>query len=124
MGTLSEKQKETLKKTFGEQIESFVGHPEYPYVLAEMLRIHSEKSNDYGSDSNPFANIELCEQAGYPAYKGVIVRMGDKYSRLLNVLCDKLLKNESAEDAFLDMATYAVIGFLEYRKNKNEKKTD
>jgi hypothetical protein len=108
--------KEKLKKEYCEVLETFKGHEEFPVVLLQMLKLHSSKSNDYASDANPFANIELCERAGFPAWKGVIIRLGDKYSRLLNALAGKLFKHEGVEDAFLDNSCYSIIGLIEYRK--------
>jgi hypothetical protein len=119
--------REQLKKEYCEVLDSFKGHEEFPVVLLQMLKLHSSKSNDYANDANPFANIELCERVGFPSYKGVIIRLGDKYSRLLNALVGKLFIHESVEDAFLDNSCYSIIGLIEYRKwlkeNKDDKKS-
>jgi hypothetical protein len=100
-------------------VEEFKGHPEFLNIIVEMLELHSRKSSDYASEESPFSNIELCERAGFEAWKGVIIRLGDKYSRLLNALAGKLLKCEGVEDSFLDNACYSIIGLIEYRKVKN-----
>jgi len=115
---LSDKQKEELKNQFEEVINNFKGHTDFPYILLQMMKVHSDKSNDYAQDESPFSNIELCERAGFEAWKGVVIRLGDKYSRLLNALAGKLFKCEGIEDAFIDNANYSVIGLIEYRKVK------
>jgi len=99
---------------FSELVKNFKGHPDFLKIFLEMASLHSSKSNDYASDESPFANIELCERGGFPAYKGVIVRLGDKYSRLLNALQGKLFKHEGIRDAFLDNSCYSIIGLIEY----------
>jgi len=122
---LNDDQKKDLKEQYIKVIEEYKGHPEFAYVLLDMLRLHSSKSNDYATDESPFSNIELCEKVGFPAWKGVIIRLGDKYSRLLNALAGKLFKHEGVIDAFLDNACYSIIGLIEYKKvnNANEKES-
>lgn len=125
---LTEEQKKEYIAAFTEAIVSFKGHTRYPAILLEMLQMHSNKSNDYATDKDPFSNIELCERVGFPAWKGIIIRLGDKYSRLLNALGDKLFKYEGIRDAFMDNSCYSVMGIIEYEKaekkeeDKDEKK--
>jgi len=123
MNKLNEEQKVELKKRFDKVVTDFKGHPEFLTILVEMCELHSSKSNDYATEESPFSNIELCERAGFPAWKGVIIRLGDKYSRLLNALAGKLFKHEGVADAFLDNACYSIIGLIEYRKALNENGT-
>jgi len=123
MAQLSNQQKMELKNQFNEVIDNFKGHIEFPKVLLQMLKVHSDKSNDYATDESPFSNIELCRRAKFEAWKGVIIRLGDKYSRLLNALSGKLFKFEGIEDAFLDNACYSIIGLIEYREENVNKNT-
>ncbi len=116
MNKLTEQQAADLKAKFNKCVDEFKGHPDFPGIIVEMMELHSSKSNDYATDESPFANIELCERAGFEAWKGVIIRLGDKYSRLLNALSGKLFKHEGVEDAFKDNAVYSIIGLIEYRK--------
>lgn len=123
---LTSKQKKELKQRYNKVIDEFKGHPQFPFKLLKMLEVHSGKSNDYASDDSPFANIELCRRGGVKAWRGVIIRLGDKYSRLLNALSGKLFKYEGIEDAFIDNANYSIIGLIEYEEEegKNEKERD
>ena len=120
---LTEEQKIKVVARFEKMVDTFSGHPEFINILLKMCEVHNDKSNDYASDESPFANIELCEKGGVSAWKGVIIRLGDKYSRLLNAMSGKLLKCEAVEDAFIDNACYSIIGLIEYlrfKKDNNE----
>ena len=119
---LTKTEKEWLIQRFTRVVNNWHGHRKYPHILLEMLELHNNKSNDYASEENPFANLELCERGGIPAWKGVIIRLGDKYSRLLNAMTGKLLKFEGIRDTFLDNAVYSIIGLIEYEKYKKEEK--
>ena len=119
---LNKKQQKELKKRFGKIVGNWKGHPDFPYILMDMLQLHNDKSNDYANEESPFANIEMCEKGDLPAWKGVVVRLGDKYSRLLNAMAGKLFKFEGVKDAFLDNAVYSIIGLIEYVKAKKEEK--
>ena len=121
---LSKKQKQQLLKEFKKVIDNWIGHVDFPFILLKMLEVHNNKSNDYANEESPFANIELCERGGFPAWKGVIIRLGDKYSRLLNALQGKLFKYEGVTDAFIDTAIYSIIGLIEYNRYEKEKKKE
>ena len=118
MGKYTKEEVKELVEKFQTIIVDFKGHKDFPKVLLDMMEVHNNKSNDYASEESPFSNIELCERGGFPAWKGVIIRLGDKYSRLLNALSGKLFKYEGIEDAFIDNANYSVIGLIEYRDKK------
>jgi len=122
MNRFTKEETKKLIARFCNIMDDFKGHKDFPEVLLDMMEVHNNKSNDYASEESPFSNIELCERGGFPAWKGCIIRLGDKYSRLLNALSGKLFKYEGIEDAFLDNANYSVIGLIEYKKVKNETK--
>jgi hypothetical protein len=89
------------------------GHPRFYELLAEMRRVHDAKNHDYaGSRSDPLANFRLCEAMGLPGWKGVLVRLTDKMSRLTSFAKQGTLevKDESVCDTFLDLAVYALLG--------------
>ena len=56
-------------------------------------------------------NLRKCEDAGIDAWRGCLVRIGDKMSRLENFLKDKeyLVISEKAEDTVIDLANYAIL---------------
>lgn len=82
-------------------------------VIMKMYRVHLQKNADY-SPANILGTGEL----------GVVVRLWDKIARLMNLAGFRVKvessefdrpmqpKNESIDDAYLDMAVYGVIGML------------
>ena len=87
-------------------------------ILDQMYQVHLDKNADY-SPANVLGVGEI----------GIIVRMWDKMTRLMNLLgfeikvefigysAPKEAKNESISDSFLDMSVYSIIGVL-YREGK------
>lgn len=86
---------------------------EFILTVMKMYRTHVRKNSDYSAN-----NILI------PGELGVVTRIWDKVSRLLNLYGFKFSvkrtwfeppskpKNESIEDSFLDLANYAVIAQL------------
>ena len=101
----------------------FFGHPEFFNIIEKMKDIHSNKSHDYaGTSEDPFANLKLSTKMGIPYWKGCLVRIGDKFSRLCSFARQGELqvKDESIEDTLIDMANYSVICLILYREGKKE----
>jgi len=89
-----------------------VPHPRFKEILAEMNRIHEAKDHDYAGDV-PFSNFRKSESFGVPAWKGAMVRMSDKWSRLCTLATkDAMVKDEKFEDTLLDLANYALIIYI------------
>jgi len=89
-------------------------------VEAHMLMV--AKNHDYaGADGlTPFANFEACEKLGICSTEtGMLVRMCDKFMRLVNFAKSGTLKvkDESAHDTCLDLINYAIL-FDAYRIGK------
>jgi hypothetical protein len=57
---------------------------------------------------------------GIPAWKGCLIRLSDKFSRLCSFARkeDYQVKDESIEDTLLDNAIYSLICILLYREYK------
>ncbi len=71
-------------------------------IVKDNLKVLSRKAKDYGQ-----TNLLLCGEYG------IVVRMQDKVSRLLNLLkTGQEPKNESIEDSFSDLANYALLAQL------------
>jgi hypothetical protein len=86
----------------------------------EMVNIARKKNNDYTASDDPFDNFNAVEVLGVcKAETGILVRMTDKYKRLISLLNGKeqLVLDESIDDTLLDLANYAVILRL-LRRNK------
>ena len=102
------------------------GHPDFYKLLDEIREIHSNKNHDYSGEGDPFRNFKLSEDMGIPAWKGVLVRLSDKFSRLCSFARKEELKvkDENIEDTLKDMAIYALICILLYRERLNKKGGD
>lgn len=90
------------------------GHPRFYQILEEMAELHAAKNADYGGDLDPLLNLREVEKVGIPAWKGVIVRLTDKMSRLQSYARKETfaVKDEGLKDTFKDMAIYAVLGMI------------
>jgi len=103
------------------------GHPRFYEMLEEMKKIHSAKNHDYAKKDDPLSNLKLTETLGWlPGWKSVIVRLGDKYSRLLNFAKKGRLevKDESFTDTCIDMANYAILCAILFEEQKGYKGGD
>lgn len=77
--------------------------------MQELADLHAKKSQDYGSDEDPLANIRAAEELGIQSWKGALLRLNDKVHRLKVYAKRGNLENESAEDSMRDIAVYAII---------------
>ena len=94
------------------------GHPEFHKILAELGELHSKKQQDYGSNSDPFANIRDSQEFGVKPWLGAFIRMNDKVRRLKEFAKKGTLANESVEDSLMDLASYAIIALVLFREEK------
>jgi len=80
-------------------------------ILDNMQAVYEAKDNDYSATGLPMGNLRKCEDAGIDAWRGCLVRIGDKMSRLENFLKEKeyLVISEKAEDTVVDLANYAIL---------------
>ena len=100
-------------------------HPEsqaFKDTLDAMLLLHDRKQKDYGTSESPFANIQASESFGIPAWIGCGIRANDKMRRIMAATKQWLdggtvaMANESLDDAWLDLANYAIFGYLESQR--------
>jgi hypothetical protein len=84
------------------------------------------KNADYAGNKNlsgkknPYTNIEFCENFNVSAERGILVRMGDKLSRISNLIDNEAqVKDEAIEDTLMDMINYSAImlAYREYKKS-------
>ena len=92
-------------------------------ILDNMKAVYEAKDSDYSATGLPMGNLRKCEDAGIEAWRGCLVRIGDKISRLENFLKEKeyLVLSEKAEDTIIDLANYAILMacLIEEIKNPN-----
>jgi hypothetical protein len=84
-----------------------------------------QKSADYATGSDPFANFNRGEILGFAtAEEGLMLRVVDKISRISTFLHRGELKveNESVADSVMDVINYMVLlhGMLEDKSKKDK----
>ncbi len=87
----------------------------------ELLELHAElcsqavdlmrgKNNDYAGEEDPFRNLVACERMNIcSAQEGILIRVLDKISRLINFARGGELAHEGAQDSVLDIINYMVL---------------
>ena len=116
--------KEEIYKKFKECFK--FGHPEFYELLIKQAEIHEIKNKGYGM-GNPFGNFMESTRIGIEPWKGCLIRMQDKVSRIYS-LTNKMdnpeykdaIKMESIEDTLLDLANYSLICLILLREAKKE----
>jgi hypothetical protein len=92
------------------------------FDLCDALKdMHRRKSRDYGcpSGEDPLANIRNgAKFVGIPSWKGAMVRLSDKVTRLAAYNATGRLENESLEDNLFDLASYSLLALLLHREEK------
>jgi hypothetical protein len=81
-------------------------------LLAEIQKLHDDKNHDYAQDSDPLSNLRRAQSFGIPAWKGVLVRLSDKWSRIEQLASGKTPKHESLRDSLMDNAVYSLLAIL------------
>lgn len=96
---------------------------EFNDCLEELKKLHDAKNHDYATDGNPYENLEAVKEIGIEPWRGVVVRLMDKFKRVKN-FCDKgelKVKDETIEDTFKDIAIYSTLALILFRKEQEDK---
>jgi len=95
-------------------------------ILDVIKELHDKKRHDYGANEDIFANFRLSELSGISAWKGSVVRMGDKYARISNFIKkgEFKFKEEGIKDTLMDMAIYSLITMILFEEEEQETKHD
>lgn len=123
----SQQQNDDVKKQLIAKLRNleFYGHPEFYELLGKMADLHSRKNHDYaGEGGNPLRNFYKSKEQGVSPWRGVLLRLSDKWSRLES-FCrqdDLKVKDESIEDTLLDNAVYSLITIILRREEKEVEK--
>jgi len=93
------------------------------FDLCDQLKeMHRRKSRDYGcpTGEDPLANIRNgAKFVGIPDWKGAMVRLSDKVTRLAAYNATGRLENESLEDNLFDLASYSLLALLLHREERD-----
>ena len=89
-------------------------------IFDELKELHKAKDNDYAG-GEPLSNFKKCEQFGIPAWKGCLIRLSDKYSRIISLISkdgQHKVTDESLEDTLKDLAVYSIITLALLKETK------
>ncbi len=88
-------------------------------IVTEMMQLHDRKNRDYAG-GDYLSNFLMCEKMGIPAWKGSLIRLSDKMSRLMNIArTDQIaVSDETVTDTLTDLAVYAIITRILYENFK------
>lgn len=80
----------------------------------EIIPLGLAKGYDYSGENDCFSNLRDF------GWKGIVVRMGDKYHRTKNFIKNNQLKVESEkiEDTLLDLINYSFFALIMLRMEK------
>jgi hypothetical protein len=112
------------RKFYGHSLLKSDVHPTSQafFDLCDALKeMHRRKSSDYGcpSGTDPLANIRNgAKFVGIPDWKGAMVRLSDKVTRLASYNATGRLENESLDDTLLDLASYSLLALLLHREER------
>ena len=87
-------------------------NPKFNALVDEILELHNRKNADYAEDTDPLSNFHRARSLGVTPFRGVLVRMSDKWSRIEQLTSGKTPKNESLRDSLIDNAVYSLIAVL------------
>lgn len=85
-------------------------------LLDQIGDLHDLKQEDYGTDTDPFANVRSASDWGIKPWVGCLNRAGDKFKRLQKAARGGTLSNEGVEDSMMDLAVYTLIALVLYRE--------
>ena len=88
------------------------GDPRFYKLLEEIADLHSRKNHDYAKSDEPLSNFRRAEAFGIEAWRGILIRMSDKWSRIEELSKGKQPKNESLRDSLIDNAVYSLLCVL------------
>jgi hypothetical protein len=90
-------------------------------LLGEMERLHKSKSADYGSESDPLANVRQgAEFVCIEPWRGAMVRIADKVQRLRTYCRTGRLVHEGVRDTLLDLAAYSLLAIVLFDEGRDE----
>lgn len=113
---------EALERLAGDGISHVQRPGSLPFLelLEELRTLHLSKSQDYGSESDPLANIRQgAEFVGIEPWRGCMVRVADKVQRLKTYCRTGRLVHEGVRDTLLDLAAYSLLAIVLFDEGKD-----
>ena len=113
---------EALERLAGDGIthEQRPGSLPFLELLDELRQLHLSKSQDYGSESDPLANIRQgAEFVGIEPWRACLVRVADKVQRLKTYCRTGRLVHEGVRDTLLDLSAYSLLAIVLFDEGRN-----
>lgn len=97
-------------------------NPKFMKLIEEIVQIHETKNADYATTQDPLSNFKMCEVFAVPAWKGCLVRLSDKWSRITQLATKPpAVKGETLRDTLIDLANYSLICILLLEEEEKKK---
>ena len=96
---------------------------EFDDLLDELKMLHDAKNHDYATAENPYKNLEGVSRIGIEPWRGIVIRLMDKFERVEQYCTngELAIKSEGIEDTFKDIAVYSTLAMILFRKSENLK---
>ena len=96
---------------------------EFDDLLDELKMLHDAKNHDYATAENPYKNLEGVSRIGIEPWRGIVIRLMDKFERVEQYCTngELAIKSEGMEDTFKDIAVYSTLAMILFRKSENLK---
>ena len=93
---------------------------EFDDALDELKMLHDAKNHDYTTAENPYKNLEGVERIGIEAWRGIVIRLMDKFERVEQYCTngELAIKSEGMEDTFKDIAVYSTLAMILFLKEQ------
>ena len=95
---------------------------EFDDALDELKMLHDAKNHDYATADNPYQNLEGVSKIGIEPWRGIVIRLMDKFERVQQycVNGELAIKSEGLEDTFKDIAVYSTLAMILFRKDQEK----
>jgi len=95
---------------------------EFDDVLDELKMLHDAKNHDYATAENPYKNLEGVTRIGIEPWRGIVIRLMDKFERVEQYCTngELAIKSEGLEDTFKDIAIYSTLAMILFRKQQDD----
>ena len=90
--------------------------------LDELKMLHYAKNHDYATEENPYKNLEGVTRIGIEPWRGIVIRLMDKFERVEQYCSngELAIKSEGMEDTFKDIAVYSTLAMILFRKQQDD----
>jgi len=98
---------------------------EFDDLLDELKMLHDAKNHDYATAENPYKNLEEVLSIGIEPWRGIVIRLMDKFERVKQycVNGELAIKSEGLEDTLKDIAVYSSLAVILFRKEQEQAKS-